>query len=640
MQKSELHGTIDHIFRHLMPAYGLAERPEQVALSHRMLDGMLDRSISLCDAGTGIGKTYAYLVAGITYQMYLTAQRVPFRPITISTSSIALQNAILDVYIPFLSKLLLADGLIDQPVRGTIRKGKQHYVCDLRLARRIRSVELHKKNKAAANALTSLLVNLDMDQAKRLSGYDREHVCVPKTCDCRRRACRYLDFLKECETRQTMFQICNHNLLTADALRREAGGRPLLLDGCAVVIDEAHKLPETARQMLGRTLENGDITELVRALRSSGYLLAAESLQSMTKKLVSVLQQPPEAKPFSEYERLLIGPERTIDVIRRKLCDQLPRPVFQMLDKVAVTVRTLREDSKNKIRYAAESESGGTLLCATVTDLAGRFRALLWNQGKPFLLTSATLAVGDDFGKYRKKTGLVAGYQIQESVSVSPFQYKRNCLLYLPECPPRIRGRQYYGELTNQIVELLQVSCGHALVLFTSYAAMSAVTERLSKRHHRWQVFAMSRNSAYVVEQFKKTPGAVLLATGTAWEGIDFPGDCVSMLIIPRLPFPQPDAIKEKERESYATLQEYIQNAVIPEMQIKLRQGFGRAIRTETDTCAIAILDERAKKGGRYREAALCSLPDIPITGDVSDVRQFIETVKSKDYFLEGKVTS
>ena len=123
MQRNELHDRIDHIFRDLMPEHGMAEREEQIALSHRMLDSMIDRGISLCDAGTGIGKTYAYLVAGIVYQLYLKSERMPFRPVIISTSSIALQNAILKDYIPFLSRLMLNDGMIERPVRGVVRKG-------------------------------------------------------------------------------------------------------------------------------------------------------------------------------------------------------------------------------------------------------------------------------------------------------------------------------------------------------------------------------------------------------------------------------------------------------------------------------------------------------------------------------------
>ena len=199
-----------------------------------------------------------------------------------------------------------------------------------------------------------------------------------------------------------------------------------------------------------------------------------------------------------------------------------------------------------------------------------------------------------------------------------------------------MRNPNYFEDLTAEILSLLNASHGHALVLFTSYAAMSAVKERLLRKNLRWPLFAMSRNAVYTVEQFKRSPGAVLLATGAAWEGFDFPGDAVSMLIIPRLPFPQPNALKEKEREKYDTLKKFIRAVVVPEMQIKLRQGFGRAIRTETDTCAVAILDERAGINGKYHNDVLSALPEMEQTERVRDVRRFIERVKMEKYFQEA----
>ena len=165
---------------------------------------------------------------------------------------------------------------------------------------------------------------------------------------------------------------------------------------------------------------------------------------------------------------------------------------------------------------------------------------------------------------------------------------------------------------------------------------MSATGERLSRAKLGVPVFAMSRNDTYAVERFRRTPGAVLLATGAAWEGFDFPGDCVSMLIIPRLPFPLPDAVKEAERERYDTLRDYIRAVIVPEMQIKLKQGFGRAIRTETDTCAVAILDERACAGGRYHEDVLSALPEMRRADTMRDIEDYIRSVKSEQYFTEG----
>ena len=138
--RQDAHKDIDHIFKDLLPVQGMPERPEQIALSHRMLEAMQDGGIALCDAGTGIGKTYAYLVAGIVFHGLR-----PSRPVLISTSSIALQKAVRDEYLPLLSAILTVDGMITEPIQAVIRKGKSHYVCDQRLERRLGQLEPSKE---------------------------------------------------------------------------------------------------------------------------------------------------------------------------------------------------------------------------------------------------------------------------------------------------------------------------------------------------------------------------------------------------------------------------------------------------------------------------------------------------------------
>jgi ATP-dependent DNA helicase DinG len=165
---------------------------------------------------------------------------------------------------------------------------------------------------------------------------------------------------------------------------------------------------------------------------------------------------------------------------------------------------------------------------------------------------------------------------------------------------------------------------------------MSAVKERLQNQGLSYPLFTMSRSAGHTTEQFKAHPGGVLLATGAAWEGFDFPGDCVSLLIIPRLPFAAPDALKEKKRANHPSLRLFIRAVVVPDMQIKLKQGFGRAIRTETDTCVVAILDERAATGRRYSNDTLTALPEMPVTDSLEDVERFIRSVKGPDYFQEA----
>ena len=164
------HNEIDHIFQDLFPARNMAERPEQAALCHRMLDAMLEGGIALCDAGTGIGKTYAYLVAGTVYSRFRAACGLERKPILVSTSSIALQTAARDEYLPLLSDVLTEDGMISQPLQAVIRKGKSHYVCDERLERRLGQLDLQRKNWKAGAALLSLWGQLDMDETAHLSG--------------------------------------------------------------------------------------------------------------------------------------------------------------------------------------------------------------------------------------------------------------------------------------------------------------------------------------------------------------------------------------------------------------------------------------------------------------------------------------
>ena len=630
--RQKAHSMIDHIFKDLFPAQGMTERSEQIKLSHRMLDTMLDGGIALCDAGTGIGKTYAYLTAAAAASRFGTGSS--HRPIIISTSSIALQNAVQTEYLPLLSCTLLADGQIDKPLLSVIRKGKGHYVCDERLQRRLRQVNFQKKDPAAADALRSLKDTLDMDKVPHLSGYDRERVCVPQFCDCDHQDCRYRRFLKRCDDDRYVFQICNHNLLLADAIHRSQGRRSILPDHGIIIVDEAHKLPEAAREMFGMTLTAGDIQSMIRQLRAERYLLAADVLTDTAGPLLRKLTAPrEEAETLDAYLHLLTIPSRSLPIIEKQVGNLLTVQGRRQLETLRGAVSLFSDPQSNMILYTAEDDDGGTMLCATVSNLTEQMRRILWRPEHAFVLASGTLAVGDDFHRFRSQAGLLDGRRMTESVSLSPFDYRRNCLLYLPQLPPSQSSEAYYDELADEISELIRAAWGHALVLFTSYAAMSAVKDRLRERELSFPLFTLGRNAMHMTERFRQTPGAVLLATGAAWEGFDFPGDCVSLLVIPRLPFAYPDALKEKERENYPSLRQFIQNVAVPEMQIKLRQGFGRAIRTETDTCVIAILDERASHGRRYYAAMRDALPDMRTTSSLRAVTKFLRELKPESYF-------
>ena len=628
------HEEIDYIFKTLLPQRGMAERPEQIRLCHSILAAMLDGGIALCDAGTGIGKTFAYLTAGILHGKCRAAEGKPQRPILISTSSIALQSAIQKEYLPLLSGVLLSEGLISAPIEAVIRKGKAHYVCDARLERRVRQVEGSHKNPAARQALHTARHVLDLDQLSGMSSYDRERICVPKRCNCRRKDCRYRCFLDACQSGQYTVQICNHNLLLADLIHRSQKKKPLLPDSAAIIIDEAHKLPETARQMFGVTLNAQDFTELIRSLHVERYVLAAELLSEAVEPLAEKLSLPvEEGAGFDAYQMFLERPHQVLTVICRQLEGLLTRETWRLLSAVASTVSLFYLGNPEMIFYAADDDHGGAMLCGTVSELAAQLQATLWRQEQPIVLTSGTLAVGKDFSRFRTAAGLTGERPVTETVCPSPFDYQHNCLLYLPTDPIPLDAADYYDRLAAQIRQLAAASHGHALVLFTSYFAMSAVKERLQAAALPFPVFTMGKRPALTLAAFRAAPGSILLATGAAWEGLDFAGDGVSMLIIPCLPFAYPDAVKEKEREDYPNLREFLRSVVVPEMQIKLRQGFGRAIRTETDTCVVAVLDPRAARGRRYFQSMAEALPGMPVTGSLRAVEHFYRAHKDAGYF-------
>ena len=398
---AESHRMAEKIFRDILPRHGMAVREEQIALCHEVLDTLYNKEISLCEAGVGTGKTLAYLVGCILWQMH-RPERMKL-PIVISTSSVALQDAILTEYLPDLSAILLDEGIITAPITAVVRKGKERFVCDARLAER--ASLMHPKRTREKSSLRIAENILDMDHIPELSRYDRCRICVPQSCprDCFMRLdCRYQQYLRD--SMKPDIQICNHNYLLADA---------------------SHRL-----------------------------------------------------------------------------------------------------------------------------------------EDRPLLL------------------------------------------------------RSY-----------------HALVLFTAYRQMAEV-RALTDGQWQYPTYQAWRNGGKIIQKFKQSGNGVLFAAGSCWEGIDFPGDMVSLLIIAKLPFPIPDPVSNYERRQYPNLRDYINAEVIPEMQKKLRQGFGRAIRTEQDSCVVAILDERAGIGGKYHDAALAALPTCPIIEKIEDVQQFIREQKSPDYFL------
>lgn len=648
--EKKAHNEIDGIFRGLLPRHGLCVREAQIKLSHQMLDTLLGKKIALCDAGVGIGKTYAYLTACIIMRKYagvlerFTASEN--RPVTISTSSIALQKAIMQEYLPFLSKVLQEAGVIHQPIRAVIRKGKEHFVCDSRLETRLHAIEGKPKNAIQKEAVMALKDVYDMDSVYGLSGFDRRQVCVPKFCpsDCPQRSfCRYQHYLTRAKDDHIFFQICNHNYLLADSVHRANGYRPLLADYRALVVDEAHQLPEAARQMYGKTLSYDDILEICK-------FLERELLKKEARKLREVYQffleefQAEVQETGSTYESpfLTINQKKNLAhcllQVRKILETIRGRSSRWLLNRLGEAERVLtifHEHTDHYILYLKEDRNQFPIFCAISRRIPKKLQETLWSQGLPAILTSGTLKAGRGFERTRQVTGLLDVEKVEEYVAESPFQYNENCLLYLPQTlkPVKKGSRSEVYMTANHIQELISATYGHTLVLFTSYSLMGNVCQILRDKLP-FPLIEVWKHSQEEIKRFKTLDNAVLFSAGSCWEGVDFPGDIVSSLILVKLPFAVPDPVREAEKEQYEKLEDYIREIIVPDMQKKLRQGFGRAIRTEKDTCVVSILDYRAVAGGRYHEDVLCYLPECRMAESIEDVERFIRSRKGTEYYM------
>lgn len=646
------HQEVEKIFRVLLPEQGLAVREEQIRLCHEMLDTLLGEKIALCDAGVGIGKTYAYLVACVLmrkYSILMERNSLPKQhPVVVSTSSIALQKAILSEYVPFLSRVLVEQGIIQTPLRAVVRKGKEHFVCDNRLEQRIEAIRHKQKNAVQREALLSLRKHYDMDTVKDLSGFDRRLVCVPKFCprECPgRQMCRYQRYLEESKKQDVFLQICNHNYLLADAFHRREEYKPLLADYRALVVDEAHKLPEAARQMFGKNLCMDDIREIAYYLEREHQNVEARTLKAGMYSIFTIIREShisshgikENFQLTGECEFCLWEGIQMIERMMEQLKGVVPKWVLNRLQEAKEVLECFLQKNSKYVLHLRMDKEKIPVLCAASREIPQLLREMLWDreQALSAILTSGTLKAGKGFARTLQMTGLEGRTDVQSYVAESPFAYEENCLLYLPKTLRKCKrgSREEVEMVAGQIHSLICSTYGHTLVLFTSYTLMGSVYQIL-RDGIPFPMVEVWRHSQEEILRFKTMENAVLFAAGSCWEGVDFPGDMVSSLIIVKLPFAVPDPISEAEKETYESLEDYIQAIIVPDMQKKLRQGFGRAIRTETDTCVVSILDFRAVKGGKYHEDVMCALPPCQIAEELREVQDFIRSRKGVEYYL------
>lgn len=526
---AESHHIAEQIFREILPRHGMAVREEQIALCHEVLDTLYNKEISLCEAGVGTGKTLAYLVGCILWQMN-RPERMKL-PIVISTSSVALQDAILTEYLPDLSAVLLDEGIITAPITAVVRKGKERFVCDARLAERASLVQPSRKRQT--NSLNIAAHILDMDHIPELSRYDRCRICVPQSCprDCFMRLdCRYQQYLRD--SMKPDIQICNHNYLLADASHR-LEDRPLLLRSYqALVVDEAHKLPDAARQMYTETLSSRAMDELCLLLQQAHYKDFARQLRTTFLTLSFSCTQG-----FSKLRRKVSEPFVLTPFRRAALIDciallqnagglpDVPRYLLNRLGEAESLLRLFLLEVPTRILYI---------------DYDARWPAHILRSQQPRTAAAPQRPVehtrtrdsdlrhagcSRKFQPHRTAFGLTTYRPLRHFRADSPFNYKKKCLLYFP---PRTKTRMDNRRMAEEIVRLVGACHGHALVLFTAYRQMAEV-RALTDGQWQYPTYQAWRNGGKIIQKFKQSGNGVLFAAGSCWEGIDFPGDMVSL---------------------------------------------------------------------------------------------------------------
>ena len=683
------------IFNEIMPAHGYNYRSSQADLAEEMLDAITRRQVMLAEGETGTGKTWAYLIAAILakrgrindfwnmgYYPKMQYIDMAHMPIVVATSSIALQKALVDEYIPMLSNILMEHGIVDTPITTVLRKGRGHYVCEHKL-------RIHLKNEAnpaTRDALAALLkkavknVNIDLTEISWLNAYTKRRICVPNRCDihCPHYSdCAYLDFRNIAQSSKIDIQVCNHQYLLADAISR-AKNKPILIPNYqSIIIDEAHRFYQAAQSMYGVEFSNAMASEIKSSINKLSFRsesnsrvvsILAKKLSNENKRLFRELVQNGGQSAFNELDKSADESERlSVEITNEAVCHLLnmldiSEELINVLESAAVAgnakafkaqiikdIETLRRQADTLLYveeyiFWLETDGMGSALdftreihlCTTPKNLSQTLHKDLFGKGIPIVLTSGTISTNGDFSHIKRQLGIeTLGWKQTESSKPSPFDYYNNALLYISETMPFPNNKDcdYILTLANEIEELLYTSHGHAAVLFTSYRAMDMVWEHLIDRGLPFPMFRLDKGAVNEIERFKQSGKGVLFASGSLWEGIDIPGDILSMLIIPKLPFAAPDPINEYERSMCADLFEFKHRIIIPEMLIKLKQGFGRLIRTEKDTGCVAILDSRVNKTGVYRDCVLEALPECYVTSDMSIVEGFMRVKKSPDYF-------
>jgi ATP-dependent DNA helicase DinG len=627
--------TIDDVFASGGPIAralpGFEPRPGQVQMAQLVERGILEGVHTVVEAGTGVGKSLAYLIPAVRSG----------KKVVLSTGTIALQEQLVQKDIPLVQKAL------GEPIRVTLLKGRGHYLCKQKLER-MRADRLVAPSRSMQELWEWGTRTQTGDRAELSyvpAGDDWEQLdadaddCVGEFCD-HFRDCFF--FKKRDEAKYADLVVVNHALFFLDL----AVGGGLLPPYDVAVLDEAHQCERWATDALTATVSRATIGRMLRKLHRVYDLPASfdarfdEGVRALESSLARVpgdrypLAANEEAWPplealrdtlyhlenwlFANWHRALKRkPENDAEAERRR--------ELAMRNVVAHSSAIDRAQAASEDAIAWVERSDGTgpyaVNCAP-HDVAEFLRATLFAHTQSVVLTSATLSIGGDFTYLRRSLGLD---EAQELVAPSPFDYARQARLFI--APPRVnpKAADFARRAAPLVEECLDRTRGRAFVLFTSYARLREVYALLRERIAFPVRLQGELPRAHLLDWFRRTPNAVLFATGTFWEGIDVAGEALSCVIIDRLPFPTPTdpLVMARIRALEARGLDGFESYMIPAATVRLKQGFGRLIRSGSDRGVVALLDGRAAST-RYGARILEALPPATRIESLEELGEFL----------------
>jgi ATP-dependent DNA helicase DinG len=623
---------------------GFATRNEQIAMATEVTRALRSRGRLIVEAGTGTGKTFAYLVPAL-----LSGRRV-----IVSTGTRNLQDQLFHRDLPTVARA------IGRPVRVALLKGRANYLCLHRFELAQQQAVARGLRKEVATALPKVREWMrftkrgDIAELAQLSDAHPVWPWVTSTRDnCLGPECPSFDRCHVVQARRDAqasdVVVVNHHLLMADLVLKEEGFGDLLPGADAIIIDEAHQLPEVAANFLGFVVSSRQLQSLARDLAGELILggprneVSAAFAQTIERQLFDVqdalgsrrdrceLKDWPAAV-FESLERLQVSLDDLTKSLTEAAKDHaglatLRRRCVELSSRLSVMFASDAEEAVASVRWAQIATHGLSFHYVPI-DVAEQLGNLIEAHSSAWICTSATLAVGDSFDHFTRRVGMKDAATARFG---SPFVYEKQTLLYMPRGLDAPSSPRHTEQVVDAALPVLHASGGRAFLLFTSHRALRDAAEILLTRLAPKPPFPIlvqgDAPREVLLSRFRDYGNAVLLGTSSFWEGVDVKGAALSVVVIDKLPFAAPDdpvlkarldAIERRGGNPFFEEQ-------VPQAVIALKQGVGRLIRDPDDFGVIMLCDERLRTRG-YGRIFLDSLPAMPRTENVEEVQQFLRT--------------